>query len=52
MLYRVNEVAKELRVHPVTVREWISQGRVKAVKVGSTWRISQEELDRLKKGGV
>ena len=50
MLYTVREVANELKIHHVTITKWIREGRIKAVKVGSSWRISQEELDRLKKG--
>jgi excisionase family DNA binding protein len=51
-MYTVNEVAKIMRVQPLTVRRWIDAGKVKVTQMGkySTIRISEEELNRLKKG--
>lgn len=49
-IYTVNETAEELKIHPVTIRKWINEGRIKAVKVGSDWRVTEEELDRKKRG--
>jgi len=42
----VNEVAKTLKVHPMTVRRMIYKGELEAHKVGSNIRISRDNLDR------
>jgi excisionase family DNA binding protein len=34
-----------------TVRLWIRQGKLKAVKLGGLWRISEEELQRFVEAG-
>jgi len=46
----VNEVAKIFNVKPLTIRRWIESGRLKAVKIVGSVRISEEEIERLKKG--
>lgn len=38
------EVAQRLRVTPQTVRNWIREGKIKAVRVGRPWRIPESEL--------
>ena len=43
----VPEVARILRVHPVTVRNLMYQGIIEYVKVGRSVRVTQAELDRL-----
>ena len=48
----IKEFAKELNISEVTARRWISDGKVKAMqkyKKGAI-RISEEEIERLKKG--
>lgn len=40
------EVAELLRVSVYTVRRWIKEGDLPAYKVGRSWRIDQEELER------
>jgi len=40
------EVAKILRVSVYTVRRWIKEGDLPAYKVGRSWRIEEEELER------
>jgi len=41
--FTVDELAKHLRVHPITIRKYIKNGRINAFKVGygkrSPWRI-------------
>lgn len=46
----LKEVAKELNVHWKTVRNWALNGTIKAVKIGRQWRVSEEEVNRIKKG--
>lgn len=41
----VEEVAKELRVSPQTVRKLIDDGELKAFKVGFQWRIRRRDLE-------
>jgi excisionase family DNA binding protein len=50
-LLTVDQVAKQLQLHPETVRRWIREGRIKAVKIGGSdrggFRIRESELARL-----
>ena len=46
----IYQVAKELNVHWQTVRNMILRNEIVAVKIGKQWRISEEELNRIKKG--
>jgi len=49
-LYTPEEVAVNLKVSRKTIYNWIQEGRLKAVKIGHFWRISESELNRLLKG--
>jgi len=46
----INEVAEIFGVCRNTVRNWIERGLIKAVKIGGSVRISNEEVERLKRG--
>src|ERR1700730_1815404 len=46
-LLTVQETARLLRVTPITVRRYISQGRLPAVKVGGGVRISKQAVEHL-----
>lgn len=46
----VKEVAKMFSVTKRTVFRWIESGQIKAIKVGGTVRIPEEEIERLKRG--
>ena len=50
-LLRVSEAAEKLGVGKSTIRLWIRQGRIRAVKIGKLWRIPQSEIERLARGG-
>lgn len=46
------DVAKELRVHPSTVRYWIASGALSAMRVGERqWRIRRSDLARVLRSG-
>lgn len=45
-LLTVAEAASRLRVHPMTVRRHIKQGKLRAVRAGGRIRITQDDLDR------
>ena len=43
-LFNVNQVAFILKVHPLTVRRYIKEERLKAIKVGGNVRIKESFL--------
>lgn len=45
--YTVQEVAERIHRTPVTVRNYIREGRLRAQKVGNTWYITEETLTEL-----
>jgi excisionase family DNA binding protein len=45
------EIANMFNLQAQTVRLWIRQGKLKAVKLGGLWRISEEELQRFVEAG-
>lgn len=49
-MYKVEEVAKILKLSEATIRKWILLKKIKYIKVGNSVRILQDELDRLMKG--
>ncbi len=48
-LFNVKQAAFILKVHPLTVRRYIKEGRLKAVKVGGNVRIRELELQEFNK---
>ncbi len=42
--YTVDQVAELLQLNPVTIRRYIEGGKIKAIKVGRVWRISEANL--------
>jgi putative resolvase len=46
-MLRVHMAAHELGLHPFTVRRWIKQGKIQAVKIGLEARIPRSEIERL-----
>ena len=43
-LFNVNQAAFILKVHPLTIRRYIKEGRLHAVKVGGNVRIKESQL--------
>lgn len=48
-LFNVNQVAFMLKVHPLTIRRYIREGKLKAVKVGGNVRIKESQLQGFNK---
>lgn len=44
-IYTVEQFADRLKLHPKTVLRFIREGRLRAVKVGRSWRILRSELE-------
>lgn len=45
--YTIYEVADILKVHHNTIRRAIKDGRLKAERIGKTWRIKKDEIESL-----
>jgi excisionase family DNA binding protein len=41
----VEEVGERLKIHPESVREWLRTGKLKGLKAGRQWRITESALD-------
>ncbi|MBV9507920.1 MAG: helix-turn-helix domain-containing protein [Acidobacteriia bacterium] len=46
-LYSVEQVAELLGLHVKTVRNYVREGRLKAVRIGKSYRIAREDLEAL-----
>src|SRR5580698_10797367 len=46
-LYSVEQVAEQLGLHVKTVRNYVREGRLKAVRIGKQYRISREDLEAM-----
>jgi excisionase family DNA binding protein len=45
--YSVEQVAEKLGLHVRTVRNYVRDGRLKAVRIGKQYRVAREDLDAL-----
>lgn len=43
-LYNLDELSRILKVNKITLRGYIEQGRLKAVKIGRSYRVTEEDL--------
>jgi excisionase family DNA binding protein len=48
--FTAQEAADFLKVHENTVKRWIKEGRIKAVKIDRGWRIRRSEIERILDG--
>lgn len=48
-LFNVNQAAFILKVHPLTIRRYIKEGVLKAIKVGGNVRIKESQLQNFSK---
>jgi excisionase family DNA binding protein len=46
-LFRLSQAARELGLHPITVRRWIKAGRIAAIQVGREVRIPRTEIEKI-----
>jgi len=49
-MYTINETAELIKVSKFTIRNWITNGVIKSVKIGGAVRINESEIVRLQKG--
>jgi excisionase family DNA binding protein len=49
---RVREVAQRFEVTEETIRDWINSGRLSAIKIGKSWRINSEDVERIFREGL
>ena len=42
--FTVDEIAELIKIHPKTIQRYIREGKLKAGKVGKSWRISGHDL--------
>lgn len=42
----IEEAARLLKVHPVTVKRWLAQGELPAIRIGRVVRIRKQDLLR------
>lgn len=45
-LLKVGEVARYLQVRRPTIYQWIRDGRIPALRVGTRWRFRKEDINR------
>ena len=43
--YTVQQIAQLLDLHEKTIQRYIREGKIKAQKVGKSWRVTKENLD-------
>jgi len=51
----LQEIAERLKLHPNTLRRYIKEGKLAAMKFGRVWRIEEKDLEefmRANKRGV
>ena len=46
-VYTIAELSEMLKITTVTVRDQISKGNIKAVRIGKSIRITEQEIKRL-----
>lgn len=51
-LFNINQAAFILKVHPLTVRRYIKEGKLKAVRIGGAVRIKDSDLQSFNKDFV
>ena len=45
-LYTTEQVAKLLQIHPLTVLKYINSGKLRAVKLGRVYRVTEGNLQK------
>jgi excisionase family DNA binding protein len=42
----INEIAEYLKVHPMTVYKYVKEGKIPAFKIGKSWRIQKDSIQK------
>lgn len=45
--YKIEEVAEILAAHKETVRELLREGKIEGMKLGTHWRVTEDEIRRI-----
>ncbi len=48
--YTVEQIAQMLSIHPKTIQRYIREGKINAVKLGKSWRVSGHDLSLFTEG--
>lgn len=48
--YSVEQISEMLNIHPKTVQRYIREGRLRAAKIGKSWRVSGHDLSVFTEG--
>lgn len=48
----LREVSEVLGLHYNTVLKYVSLGLIRAIKIGKAYRVSEEEIERIKREGI
>lgn len=51
-LYTTEQVAKLLQIHPLTVLKYINSGKLRAVKLGRVYRVTETNLQKFLEEGM
>jgi len=51
-LYTTEQVAKLLQIHPLTVLKYINSGKLRAIKLGRVYRITETSLQQFLEDGM
>ena len=51
-LFSCSDVAGALALHAKTVERWCRSGLIRAVRLGVRWRVTAEEVERIRREGV
>lgn len=43
-LYSVEDISKYLDMHPKTVQRYIREGKIKASKIGKSWKVTEQDF--------
>ncbi len=52
ILYSLKELSPKLRVSEVTLRRYLREGKLQGKKIGTTWYVSEEALQKDFAGGA
>ena len=50
--YTIKEITGILKMDPSNIRRYLREGKIKGVKIGKKWLITEEELKRVLSEGV